>query len=413
MSSSKDQINLPYHNSNAHLTGSPGASSTIKHEHLATQPENGSSPGASSTIKHEHLVTQPENGSSPGASSTIKHEHLATQPENGSSPGASSTIKHEHLVTQPENGSSPGASSTIKHEQLAAQPENGSSPGNFSTQKHEHLATQPSEYGSSGPIPLRILSKNSKRPISNFDLMSMAGELRNKVYAAVLASGNISILLLSKKIYAEAKPLIYKNCVLKLGRDQLYFGETFADAPVQIEGLSPMPTKEALPLIQNINIDIERGRLYRTYLTDHRLFWSCWSPGEEPSLVDVNVRGIMAPFMNTVSAAPRGTCEVILRNFDKIERGTHLMKPVFYALKRSDNFKKVILVITANRDRDDWVGWLDRARRLCMEELHESLGQATWHAEVETFDDDSYSNGYLKFYPRGSGTKAEGQLVTE
>ena len=243
--------------------------------------------------------------------------------------------------------------------------------------------------------------------------MSLAGELRNKVYAEALASGTISILLLSKEIYAEAKPLIYKNCVLKLGRDQLYFGETFADAPTHIEGLSPMPTEEDLPLIQNINIDIERGLLYRTYLTDHRLFWNCCAPGEQPSLADVNVRGIMAPFMNTVSAAPRGICEVILRNFDKIQRGKYLMSPVFYALKHFDNFKKVILVFTANRDRDDWVGWLDRARRLCIEELHGSLGQATWHVEVETFDDVSHSNGYLVFYPRGSGTKGEGELVTQ
>ena len=48
-----------------------------------------------------------------------------------------------------------------------------------------------------------------------------------------------------------------------------------------------------------------------------------------------------------------------------------------------------------------------------MEELNGSLGQATWHAEVETFDDNSHSNGYLVFYPRGSDAKAEGELVTE
>ena len=243
--------------------------------------------------------------------------------------------------------------------------------------------------------------------------MSLAGELRNKVYIEALASGTISILLLSKEIYAEAKPLIYKVGVLKLGRDQLYFGETSEDTPTRIEGLSPVPSEEDLPLIQNVNIDIERGLLYRTYLKDYRLFWNCWAPGEKPSLVDVHVRGIMAPFMNTAGVAPRGTCEVILRNFDNIPRGKYLMSPVLYALKYFDNFHKVNLIITANQGRDDWVGWLDRARRLCMEELNGSLGQATWHAEVETFDDNSHSNGYLVFYPRASDAKAERELVTE
>ena len=278
------------------------------------------------------------------------------------------------------------------------------SPDASSTQKHEHLPAQPSENGSSKPTPTRIWSKKPKKPISTFDFMSLAGELRNKVYAEALASGTISILLLSKEVYAEAKPLIYKVGVLKLGRDQLYFGETFEDAPTRIEGITPAPSKEELPLIQNINIDIERGLLYRTYLNDTRLFWNCWAPGDKPPLVDTRVRGIMSPFMNTASLAPRGTCEVILRNFDKLQRGKYLMNPVFYALKYFDNFEKVILVITANRDRDDWVGWLNRARKLCMEELHGSLGRATWHPEVETFDDVNHSNGYLVFRPRDSGT---------
>ena len=73
---------------------------------------------------------------------------------------------------------------------------------------------------------------------------------------------------------------IYKVGVLKLGRDQLYFGETFDDAPTRIEGLSPMPSEENLPSIQNVNIDIERGLLYRTYLNDTMLFLNCWTPGE-------------------------------------------------------------------------------------------------------------------------------------
>ena len=68
-----------------------------------------------------------------------------------------------------------------------------------------------------------------------------------------------------------------------------------------------MPSEENLPLIQNVNIDIERGLLYRTYLNDTMLFLNCWAPGEKPSLVDVNVRGIMAPFMNTASVVPRDT----------------------------------------------------------------------------------------------------------
>ena len=84
---------------------------------------------------------------------------------------------------------------------------------------------------------------------------------------------------------------IYKVGVHKLGRDQLYFGETFDDAPTRVGGISealpgatyghtaarftrevddveklrirsPHPEEE-LPLIQNVNIDMERGLLYR------------------------------------------------------------------------------------------------------------------------------------------------------
>ena len=85
--------------------------------------------------------------------------------------------------------------------------------------------------------------------------MALAGELRNKIYAEALASGNISILLLSKKGYAEAKPLIFEIYVLKLGRDELYFGENSTDLPTRIDGISPMPSEEDLPLIQNVAIN--------------------------------------------------------------------------------------------------------------------------------------------------------------
>ena len=243
-------------------------------------------------------------------------------------------------------------------------------------------------------------------PSSTFDLMSLAGELRNKIYAEALASGTISILLLSKEIYAEAKPIIYKVGVLKLGRDQVSFGENSFNAR-----LSPAFSEEKLSLIQNINIDIEQGLLYRSDLNDANLSWYSWAAVITPSMVNARLRGIMGPFMNPASVGPRGTCEVILRDFDKLERGKQQIIPVFAALKYFANFNRVILTVTANRGRDNWVGWLDQARRVCMEELHGSLGPATWHPENETFDDANHSDGYLVFHPRGSGTKAEGELV--
>ena len=92
-------------------------------------------------------------------------------------------------------------------------------------------------------------SAGPQKPSKTFNLMALAGELRNKIYAEALASGNISILLLSKKVYAEAKLLVFEFGVLKLGRDELYFGENSADLPTQIDGISPMPTEEDLPLI--------------------------------------------------------------------------------------------------------------------------------------------------------------------
>ena len=83
-----------------------------------------------------------------------------------------------------------------------------------------------------------------------------------------LASGTISILLLLKEFYPEPKPIIYKVGVLKLGRDQAYFGEPLGNAPDRIEELSQIPFEEELPLIQNIKMDIEQGLLY-----SHAVWW--------------------------------------------------------------------------------------------------------------------------------------------
>ena len=61
----------------------------------------------------------------------------------------------------------------------------------------------------------------------------------------------------------------------------------------------------------------------------------------------------------------------------KSQRGLAWMVPDEPSILRSkifDNFHKVIQIITANRGGDDWVGWLDRARRICIMELHGSLG---------------------------------------
>ena len=69
-----------------------------------------------------------------------------------------------------------------------------------------------------------------------------------------------------------------------------------------------MPSDDELPLIQNVNIDIERDLIYRTYLSDAKLFWYPWAlAAQEPSIMNTHVRGIMAPFMNSGSASPRGT----------------------------------------------------------------------------------------------------------
>ena len=257
-----------------------------------------------------------------------------------------------------------------------------------------------SENGSSIPVLIRSWLKKPKKPSSTFDFMSLAGELRNKIYAEALASGTVSILVLSKEVYAEAKPIIYKVGVLKLGRGR-------------IEELSPAPSEEELPLIQNISMDIDQGLLYRSTLNDPNLSWYPWAALITPLMVDARLREMIGPFMKTASVGPRGTCEVIIRDFDKLEHGKQQIKPVFSALKYLDHFNKVILTITANRGRNNWVGWLNEARESCMEELRGSLGRATWHAEDATFDDFNHSNGYLVFCPRGSGTKAEEELVTE
>ena len=367
MSLPKDQIDLPCPDLDAQLTVSPDVSSNQKHEHLPAQ--------------------LPGNGSSEPTFTTFVLDQ---------NPTILSSSKDQIDLPCPDLNA-----------QLTV------SPDVSSTQKRKCLPPQLFGIGSSKPKSIRIWLNRPQKPSSTFNFMDLAGELRNKIYAEALASGNISILLLSKKVYAEAKPLIYEFGVLKFGRDELYFGENSADLPTRIEGISPMPSDDELPLIQNVNIDIERGIVYRTYLSDSKLFWYPWALcAQEPTIMDTHVRGIMAPFMKSGSAAsPRGTCEITLRNFDKLQRGKHLMNPLFIALKHFSNFQKVILVITADRTQGNWASWLERAWRLCMEELHGSLGPATWHPEEQDFDDSNHSNGYLVFHPRGSGTKVEGDMV--
>ena len=350
MSSSKDQINLPCADHDAQLTVAPDASANQKHERLPAQ--------------------LPGNG---------RLESTFTTSVLDQNPTIASSSKDQIYLPHPE----PTAQLTV-------------SPDAPSIQNRRSLPALFFEIGSTKLESIRLWLNGSQKPSTTFNLMALAGELRNKIYAEALASGNISILLLSKKVYAEAKPLIFEICVLKLGRDG-----------------SPMPSDEDLRLIQNVNIDIERGTIHRRHLSDSKVFWYPWALcAHEPTIVNTHVRGIMAPLMtNGRAASPRGTCEITLRNFDKVDRGRMLMNPLFIALKHFSNFQKVILVITADRTQDKWASWLERAWRLCREELDGSLGPATWHPEEQDFDDSSHSNGYLVFRPRGSGTKVEGDMV--
>ena len=87
-----------------------------------------------------------------------------------------------------------------------------------------------------------------------------------------------------------------------LGGDRIYLGENPEDAR-----LSPAPSEEELSLIQNINLDIEQGLLYRSDLNDANLSWYSWAADITPSMVDARLRGIMGPYMNTASVGSRGT----------------------------------------------------------------------------------------------------------
>ena len=46
---------------------------------------------------------------------------------------------------------------------------------------------------------------------------------------------------------------------------------------------------------------------------------------------------------------PGDTCQVVLKDFDKIQRGKFLPSPILHALKYFDNFWNVVLINTANR----------------------------------------------------------------
>ena len=240
-------------------------------------------------------------------------------------------------------------------------------------------------------------SENAQQLRNLFPFMFLAGELRNRIYAESLGSGSIILLLLSKSTHAEAKPILYKVGVLKVGKEGMYFGKKSNFWPAQIEKISPVPSEKELPLIQNVIIDIDHSLLYRTFLNDITLFRDSWAPRGRAKSTHLLERGIMAPFMNTASVAPRDTCQIILRNFDQMKHGKFSMSLVLHALKYFDNFKIVILIITASQARE---GWLDRAQGYCIEELHGNLGVATWHSEVETLKNINHCDSYLMFHPR-------------
>ena len=256
------------------------------------------------------------------------------------------------------------------------------------TQRPTHSRAQYSENDTSeSPQHLRNI----------FPFMFLAGELRNPIYAESLGSRSITLLLLSKRTYAEAKPILYKVGVLKIGKEGMYFGKKSNFWPARIEKISPVPSEKDLPLVQNVIIDIDHSLLYRTFLDNITLFRDSWAPRGRAKPSHLRERGIMAPFMNTASVAPRDTCQIILRNFDQMNRGKISMSLVLHALKYFDNFKNVTLKIIASQVRD---GWLDRAQEYCIEELHGNLGVATWHSEDETLKDINRSDGYLMFHPR-------------
>ena len=79
------------------------------------------------------------------------------------------------------------------------------------------------------------------------------------------------MLVLSKTIYAEPKPLLYRAGVLKLGKDGMYFGRSLRDWPAYIEGIPSASSKNKFQLIQNVTIDIDRHLLYGTCLDDTKL----------------------------------------------------------------------------------------------------------------------------------------------
>ena len=256
------------------------------------------------------------------------------------------------------------------------------------TQRPTHSRAQDSENDTSeSPQHLRNI----------FPFMSLAGELRNPIHAESLGSGSITLLLLSKCTYAEAKPILYKVGVFRIGKEGMYFGKKSKFWPSQIEKIPPVPSEKDLPLIQHVIIDIDHSLLYRTFLDNITLFRDSWAPRGRAKPSRLCERGIMAPFMNTASVAPRDTSQIILRNFDQMNRGKISMSLVLHALKYFDNFRYVTLKITASQAKD---GWLGRAQEYCIEELHGNLGVATWHSEDETLKNIDRSEGYLMFYPR-------------
>ena len=96
----------------------------------------------------------------------------------------------------------------------------------------------------------------------------------------------------------------------------MYLGKTSNFWPAQIEKISP------ITLIQNVIIGIDHYLLYRPFLDDITLFRDSWAPRGRAKPIHLRERGIMAPFMNTASVAPRDTCQIILYSSRKTDRAS-------------------------------------------------------------------------------------------
>ena len=263
--------------------------------------------------------------------------------------------------------------------------------------------------------PGQSLSQIKKRK-KVFPLMRLPPELRIMVYSKALELGfDEELLHLSRQIWKEARPLIWKSRFFVLGDTGMLIGHTqdprcdtvlyphFPDDILMLGLALHDSVVKKLALIQNLAVKIDFLKLrsttgpYAPYhmlrqitARDRRRARIAGDPLPKATGPPV---GLLEPFLSPQSELRRrNICEITLKNFINYDQPSVNM--VLEVLTRL-HFRNIFVTFRSPRVPKPGKRRGDIRRRFnaCKKTLEARLGPAIWH--------NGGGIGYLSFHPRG------------